>query len=598
MTRHRRRPWRIRTVLLAGIFVPIAAIWAVSSIVVTERWSARATSQRVEHVADELARSLRVVAALVDEQALSVSHILTAQVGGDSPYQAALTEARQSVDDNDVPADARDALSEVRALRAAVDDGTVTFDVLISVYATAIDALTVTWADQMTAIDQIAGSRDRPAWYQDRMGAVRESVEMLAPSVSRVHASMALNLGSSDPGVIRELFAANRAFAGALRRIELQPGSRVEQAIDDFRADPAAQATEQTFAHAELAGIGAEPGLYVADVTGLLDGLGDGARWASLIAAIAVAATEDLVADARDQATADTRTAAEWLLAAVATMLLAIAVGVLTARRLSTPAHDLAIAAREVAAGNLDTHPVPLHGPREVREVITAFNDMTATLSAVEGAAVALADDHGSSRDVVSLPGRTGRALQAALDRLSASVAEAEQHRARLDVLATHDGLTGLLNRTAALEAVDRDLHRARRDGTAVGVLFVDLDGLKTINDEYGHAAGDDALRQCAAALRDGARSGDVPARLGGDEFLISAIVDRGDRDSLTALAERVRERVSSQVIAVGDRWVPLRCSVGVALCDDASTDASGLISAADTALYQAKRAGRNRVSW
>ncbi|MEX2626247.1 MAG: sensor domain-containing diguanylate cyclase [Ilumatobacteraceae bacterium] len=268
------------------------------------------------------------------------------------------------------------------------------------------------------------------------------------------------------------------------------------------------------------------------------------------------------------------------------------------ARRLSTPVHELAAAAREVAAGNLDVNQMPLHGPREIVEVINAFNDMTATLTAVEAASVALADDHASSTPITALPGRTGRALQAALDRLSGSIAEAEQHRARLDLLATHDELTGLLNRRAALEAVDRDLHRARRDGTAVGVLFIDLDGLKTINDEYGHAAGDDALRQCAAALRDGARSADVPARLGGDEFVISAIVDRGDRDSLTALAERVRERVSSQVIAVGDQWVPLRCSVGVALCDDASTDAGGLIGAADTALYQAKTTGRNRVSW
>lgn len=588
----------MRTVLLAGLVVPLVAVWVLSSVIVTERWTDRATSQRTERVAAGLANELLVVGALADEQALSASHILTLQTGAESTHQAALTEARRNVDGNHAPTATQDALSKVRAVRTAVDDGTVAFDELMSAYATAFDELTETWTDQMDAIDRIVRSRDRPSWFEDRMGAVQESVEMLAPSVSRIHASVAVNLGSSDADVIRGLFAANRAFDGAIRRIRPQPGSRVEQAINDFRTDPAARSTEERLAHAELAGIGAVPGLFVADASGLVDGLDNGARWASLIAEIAVAATEDLRADAADEAAADTRAAAGWLAAAVATMLLAIVVGVLTARRLSTPAHDLAAAAQEVAAGNLGANPVPSHGPREVREVIAAFNDMTATLAAVEGAAVALADDHESSRDVMALPGRTGRALQAALDRLRSSVAEAEQHRARLAAIAAHDELTGLLNRRAALEAVDRDLHRARRDGTAVGVLFIDLDGLKTINDEYGHRAGDEALRQCAEALCDGARSGDVVARLGGDEFLISAIVDRGDRDGLNALAERVRDRVSSQVLAAGDRWVPLRCSVGVAVCADASTDVSGLIDAADLALYHAKTGGRNRVSW
>lgn len=589
--------------MLAGLCVPLCAVWIFSSIVITERWSVRATSQQLERAADELTDSLEVVPALADEQALSASHILTVQAGGDSTHEAALAVARRSVDADVSPA-TLDALREVRAVRSAVDDGTVPFDVLISAYASAIDALTETWAGQLAAMDQIVGSRDPPSWFPDRMRAVQESIEMLAPSVSRIHAGVVVNLGLTDPDVVRELFASDRAFEEAIRRIDPQSGSRVGQAIRTFRSDPAATATEQSLAHAELAGIGAEPGLYAADASLLVDGLFDGARWASLIAEIATASAEDLRADARAEAGADTRAAVGWLGGALAAMLVAIVVGVFTARRISVPAGDLAAGAREVATGNLDARPVQPHGPREVRDVIAAFNDMAATLSAVEKAAVSLADDHASSGDVVLLPGRTGLALQTAMDRLRNSVAEAEQHRAHLAVLATHDELTGLLNRRAALDAVDRDLHRARRDGTAVGVLFIDLDGLKTINDEYGHAAGDDALRQCATAICKAARSSDVVARLGGDEFLVSTVVGRGDQSVLTSLAERVRERISSQVVVVGDRWVPLRCSVGVAIWGDSSTDAGrpidagGLISDADAALYQAKTSGRNRVSW
>jgi len=197
------------------------------------------------------------------------------------------------------------------------------------------------------------------------------------------------------------------------------------------------------------------------------------------------------------------------------------------------------------------------------------------------------------------LPGRTGLALQQAIDRLRTSVHQAETHRAELFELATHDSLTGLLNRAAAFTAIQHDLSRARRDGTQLLAFYVDLDGLKLLNDSYGHEVGDEAIARTADALRNTTRDSDVVARLGGDEFMVVGPVPEGGRDEIAAFAERIRAAVSLQTVQVGDdEAAPLRCSIGVALSDDRTESSEALVRAADEAMYSAKHAGRDRIAW
>ena len=123
-----------------------------------------------------------------------------------------------------------------------------------------------------------------------------------------------------------------------------------------------------------------------------------------------------------------------------------------------------------------------------------------------------------------------------------------------------------MLNREAALDAVTAELTRARRDHTTVMLLFIDLDGLKAINDTHGHKAGDDAIQAAAGALRGATRTGEIVARLGGDEFLIAGapVHDHGD---VQALADRVHR-------AVTDSWVHERSALGPA-CAAASASRS-----------------------
>jgi diguanylate cyclase (GGDEF)-like protein len=273
----------------------------------------------------------------------------------------------------------------------------------------------------------------------------------------------------------------------------------------------------------------------------------------------------------------------------------------MTTRRLTQPVRDLESAARRVEQGIFSDDPVPPRGPRELAAALQAFNEMAATLAALERHAVALADDLDDPALDVPLPGRTGEAMQAALDRLRGSIEDAELQRALLQQLATRDPLTGLLNRRAAFDAMDRDVARVARGGAALVALFVDLDGLKGVNDTHGHAVGDAAICAAAKVLVGAARASDVVARLGGDEFLVVGTVEAGEAGDFEARALADRLLCAFDAAAVptdGGREIRLQASIGGAVSGAGPIAADELVRRADGALYEAKRSGRGRVAW
>lgn len=171
----------------------------------------------------------------------------------------------------------------------------------------------------------------------------------------------------------------------------------------------------------------------------------------------------------------------------------------------------------------------------------------------------------------------------------------AEAH-ARLAHLAYHDHLTGLPNRTQFQKHLDVALARARRDGSSVAVLFIDLDGFKQINDVHGHAAGDAVLRSVGERLSVATREGDVVARLGGDEFLMLASLSLGDRNALDSVCDRVRGHLLEPVMVEGVE-LNVAGSVGVAVFPRDAETGDELIRAADLAMYRVKQHGRGRAA-
>ncbi|MCZ8141006.1 MAG: PleD family two-component system response regulator [Acetobacteraceae bacterium] len=155
--------------------------------------------------------------------------------------------------------------------------------------------------------------------------------------------------------------------------------------------------------------------------------------------------------------------------------------------------------------------------------------------------------------------------------------------------LAVTDGLTGLRNR----RYVFRHLESLLRAGTACGVLMIDVDRFKPLNDYYGHAAGDAALREVAARLREHVRASDIVARYGGEEFLV--VMSGAGAEETAVIAERLRAAIADRPIDLGQAKLPVTVSIGSALAAN-MTDAEALIAAADVAMYRAKSLGRNRV--
>jgi len=149
--------------------------------------------------------------------------------------------------------------------------------------------------------------------------------------------------------------------------------------------------------------------------------------------------------------------------------------------------------------------------------------------------------------------------------------------------LALTDPLTGLANRRALTDLLERELTNAERYEAPLAFFILDLDDLKAINDTAGHTAGDTALRTFADILRGSARKGDIVARYAGDEFVIA--MAQTDRDAADYAAARIFELFAR---------AHLRCSVGIAMFPYDGSDASGLFAAADQALYEAKQGGKN----
>ncbi|NIR58548.1 MAG: GGDEF domain-containing protein, partial [Gammaproteobacteria bacterium] len=165
--------------------------------------------------------------------------------------------------------------------------------------------------------------------------------------------------------------------------------------------------------------------------------------------------------------------------------------------------------------------------------------------------------------------------------------------RERLRELATVDELTGLLNRRAMHEILEREHARAARHGRGYGLLLFDLDRFKLVNDGYGHAVGDRLLREVAETAQGSLREGDWLARWGGEEFL--CLLPDTDRRDAGLTAERLRQTLATAVLTT-QRRLQLTVSIGVAHYPHDGRDVEALLNAADLALYHAKRGGRNRV--
>lgn len=173
-------------------------------------------------------------------------------------------------------------------------------------------------------------------------------------------------------------------------------------------------------------------------------------------------------------------------------------------------------------------------------------------------------------------------------------VTESKRYQDELEHQANHDSLTGLPNRNLLMDRMQQVFHHADRHQARVAIAFIDLDNFKIVNDSLGHNVGDRFLSEIATRLHTGVRDIDTVARLGGDEFIV-LIPEIGSLEEVTQCLAKITGKVADP-IKIDDHELLLTCSIGFCLYPDDGSDPHVLLSHADTAMYQAKNQGRNRI--
>ncbi|MGD8785017.1 MAG: diguanylate cyclase [Thioalkalispiraceae bacterium] len=179
----------------------------------------------------------------------------------------------------------------------------------------------------------------------------------------------------------------------------------------------------------------------------------------------------------------------------------------------------------------------------------------------------------------------------AAIER---DLTEHKMLQSRLEILASTDALTGLPNRQAIMGKAKKEFSRAKRYDRPLSIVMIDVDHFKSINDQYGHAAGDQVLSNVGHILGDSLRDSDVLARIGGEEFVL--LLPDTPEDNAESVAERMREQLARSTIKFEKINLSITASFGVASISPEDDSLEKMLSRADHAMYEAKNTGRNRV--
>ena len=248
------------------------------------------------------------------------------------------------------------------------------------------------------------------------------------------------------------------------------------------------------------------------------------------------------------------------LVGGAAVLLVILALNLVASRGLAQSLHRLAEGARRMSAGDLEVV-LPVSGRDEVAQLTESFNEMA-------------------------------RRVRRSHGELAQANEELRAANRVLETLSITDGLTGLYNHRHFYETLAREMERSESDGVPLSLLLLDLDHFKQYNDRYGHTEGDAALRLFARQLLTSIRASDSAFRYGGEELAV--LLPACPKEQAMEVGEKIRAAVDAAGHRPGHH--PMTTSVGVATCPDHATTPQDLVTMADTALYDAKREGRNRV--
>jgi diguanylate cyclase (GGDEF)-like protein len=614
--RQRIFPLSIQTSLVIVVLIPLMIAAGLASTFVLHQTSARrqaVTARQSSLVLDSLLRArVDVYAEYVPSAALlavTTYHISIEQIDAllGVNFQANLVGARKAIDQLPIfrPTGALATdYAELVTLRQAIDQGRATPDEVESFFNRLGSTIDTRWRNTFaTLVDDSESSAS--VTTRHRLSALGSSFDAFTSGLGEESLQGGGSLetmltSASTPSEVEGLIVAHQQFESSVRGFPEALGPKARVAWAGLNRNPLTKSFSNDVELAMTAGLGHGAPPYATD-SGAIGEIGRSeVEWDTSLTNVVLASSADLRVATVDQANSATRALYLTFLFMLLLILAAIGAVVILGREVRGPLARIVAAASSVREGELDFPELDESGPRELSLAAQAINEMSSTLRAVQGQAIALSEgDLDNPALKRSLPGRTGAALQAALTELHQSVQTAESQREVLTEKATRDSLTGLLNRGAALEALELHLANVHRSQghLELTVLFIDLDDLKSINDSLGHDGGDAAIQTVADALRVTTRASDVLARFGGDEFVVGWLGTSGS-DAPALLAKRISAHVANSELEGNGHLLTLACSIGAAVSEPDDDSVETLIGRADQALYVAKTDGRGQVRW
>ncbi|HEY7133643.1 MAG TPA: EAL domain-containing protein [Acidimicrobiia bacterium] len=599
------KPARVLTRLLWLVTVPVVAMAALSGILVARQRTSAERAARVERHMPGVNALVALDEALHNEQASVVIireaadlHLTPRALGQLIGFDLDVIGPRRAATDAAIRGLGRAVPFDVRVLRstrAAIDSQTVDPTEANAAF-TAFDTEVAATLDHLVHhLGQDANDVNGGRALVDALEALDAASTALRAGAAQTAdmADLALGPQSRTPGALVALGRDGASYARAFEQLRTYRPHSLDGALRRVTTAPGPLAFEQAVTAAQEGRVTrASTPQAIVDLSRRFGGAFERddllyalvGRSAKLVNATAVR----LRTHEQDRYR---RAVAYVAVLGLGVLLAALALALTITR----PLRRLVAHAGAVTDGRLDVDELPPRGPRETRLMSSAFNDLVANLRLLESKTNALAGcDFDDPVLGQRLPGRLGQSIEDSVRVLWGSIEERNALQERLADQATHDPLTGMYNRAAAISAIEQALARSRRTGDAVALLHVDLDDFKLANDTHGHEIGDRVLREVGARMGRVVRAGDVVARLGSDEFLVLAerIVDITEA---TTLARRVVDAVSAPISA-GIHRITVGASVGVALALDGNDEALPLLARADMALDRAKRRGRSLV--
>jgi diguanylate cyclase (GGDEF)-like protein len=599
--------------LLIAVLLPVTALAIAASVLLSERYDTASRAQSIARQIPALTGTVRLRTRLDQERTAAEASVRARELGIQIPSGLGVLgltiepqrHARAAVDaqlralGSVAPPGFGSALA---ALRARIERGGLTGRRIDQGFAALSNSLAQVFATRLSMLERrVAGTPSEAVALAGSLRTLNDANEVLEADATETAdiSEVYLDPSSYLAGDIAALGGQIAVLAGASAHLRTDGREPVRSRFAALEHSASWQQFQAAAAGAvSTAGAAAivnRPGPSVAggkaQLLPLLATFSSGmtaVRQLYKLVGTAEVQTSRAAAELRDASTGSYRSL---LIQTIVGVSLTILLALLLARSISRPLRNLERHARAVGDGDLELAPLQERGPRETVVATRAFNDLVSNLRLLEAktrllAECAFTDPLLSKR----LPGALGRALEQSVAVLSGSIVERDRLQHRLAHEATHDALTGLHNRAAAVAFLDQAIARTSRSSKGLAVLFIDLDDFKRANDTHGHAVGDMILRTVAERMASAARNADFVARLGGDEFVVIA-EGLTEGAEATAIAGRL-VAVAGEPLNAGGVQLSIGACVGIAFAlDGGADDSSQLLARADLALYRAKHA-------